>query len=247
MRFDVLTLFPDMFQGPFDESIIRRGQDKGLVSIALHQIRDFAKDRHRTVDDAPYGGGAGMLMKPEPLADCIEHAQQQNPGATVVLTTPQGKRLNHQLACELSTKSGVIIICGRYEGVDDRIREQYVDHELSLGDYVLSGGELAAMVIIDTLTRLIPGVLGSDESALTDSFSDGLLEYPQFTRPPLFQEMAVPDVLLSGNHAEIARWRREQALKRTFEQRPDLFKEATLSASDRTFLRSLEASNNDVG
>lgn len=244
MRFDVLTLFPDMFQGPFDESIIRRGQDKGLVSIFLHQIRDFATDRHRTVDDAPYGGGAGMLMKPEPLATCIEHAQQINPGAAVVLTTPQGKRLNHQLAYEFSTLPGLIIICGRYEGVDDRIRKRYVDHELSLGDYVLSGGELAAMVIVDTVTRLIPGVLGSNESALTDSFGDGLLEYPQFTRPPLFQEMAVPDVLLSGNHAEIARWRREQALKRTFEQRPDLLTEAALSASDRFFIRSLEANSN---
>lgn len=243
MRFDILTLFPDMFRGPFDESIIRRGQDKGLITITLHQIRDYALDRHQTVDDAPYGGGAGMLMKPEPLAAAIEAVRLLNPEAHVLLTTPQGKRLNHQLARELSCHSGLILICGRYEGIDDRVRQRYVDYELSLGDYVLSGGELAAMVVVDTVTRLIPGVLGSDESALTDSFSDGLLEYPQFTRPPVFMDMPVPDVLLSGNHAEIARWRREQALKRTVEERPDLLTAAGLTARDQLFLRSLEVAD----
>jgi tRNA (guanine37-N1)-methyltransferase len=238
MRFDILTLFPDMFRGPFDESIIRRGQDKGLIQIGLHQIRDYALDRHHTVDDAPYGGGAGMLMKPEPLAACIYAAKAVNPEAPVLLTTPQGKQLSHTLAQELSRQSGLIIICGRYEGIDDRIRQGYVQYELSLGDYVLSGGELAAMVIVDTVTRLIPGVLGSDESALTDSFGNGLLEYPHYTRPPVFDGMSVPDVLLSGNHAEISRWRREQALKRTVEQRPDLLAHVVLTAKDKLFLRS---------
>lgn len=244
MKFDILTLFPDMFRGPFGESIIRRGQDKGLIQIGLHQIRDFALDRHHTVDDSPYGGGAGMLMKPEPLAACIDNVKQQTPGAIVLLTTPQGKPLNQALASELSCKQGLIIICGRYEGIDDRIRQRYVDLEVSIGDYVLSGGELAAMVIVDTVTRLIPGVLGSDESAATDSFSDGLLEYPQYTRPPEFSGMQVPDILLSGNHAEIARWRRQQALQRTAAHRPDLFCQVELSAEDLLFLRSIGV--NDV-
>lgn len=239
MRFDILTLFPDMFRGPFDESIIRRGQNKGLVQIGLHQIRDFALDRHHTVDDAPYGGGAGMLMKPEPLAACIEAARQMNSDATVLLTTPQGRPLTQTLAHEFALKSGLIIICGRYEGVDERIRQRYVVTEVSIGDFVLSGGELAAMVIVDTVTRLIPGVLGSDESAASDSFSNGLLEYPQYTRPPEFNGLSVPEQLLSGNHAEIARWRHEQSLRKTAENRPDLLKQLVLTAKDRLFLHSI--------
>ena len=243
MKFDILTLFPEMFRGPFDESIIKRGQDKGLIEIALHQIRDYTTDRHRTVDDTPYGGGAGMLMKPEPLSCCIEAARQQNPSALVVLTTPRGTPLRHEVAQELTVHPGLIIICGRYEGVDERIHRQYVDYELSIGDYVLSGGELAAMVLVDVLTRLIPGVLGSDESATTDSFSDGLLEYPQYTRPPLFNDLAVPDILLSGNHAEIARWRREQSLLATARKRPDLLKQVELTAKDLLFLNSIGVSD----
>lgn len=239
MRFDILTLFPDMFRGPFDESIIRRGQNKGLVQIGLHQIRDFALDRHHTVDDAPYGGGAGMLMKPEPLAACIEAARQMNSDAPVLLTTPQGRPLTQALAQEFALKSGLIIICGRYEGVDERIRQRYVETEVSIGDFVLSGGELAAMVIVDTVTRLIPGVLGSGESAASDSFSNGLLEYPQYTRPPEFNGLSVPDQLLSGNHAEIERWRHEQSLRKTAENRPDLLKQLVLTAKDRLFLRSI--------
>ena len=243
MKFDILTLFPEMFRGPFDESIIKRGQDKGLVAISLHQIRDYTTDRHRTVDDTPYGGGAGMLMKPEPLAACIAAARQNNPEATVLLTTPKGRPLDQKLAAELSVKPGLIIICGRYEGVDERICQQYVDIELSIGDYVLSGGELAAMVVVDTVTRLVPGVLGSDESAVTDSFSDGLLEYPQYTRPPVFDGMPVPDVLLSGNHAEIAKWRREQALRTTMLRRPKLLEQLTLSKQDQLFLDSIGVSD----
>ena len=243
MKFDILTLFPDMFRGPFDESIIRRGQDKGLIEISLHQIRDYAKDRHHTVDDSPYGGGAGMLMKPEPLAASIEAARKGNPDAAVLLTTPQGRPLNQLLAQELAMKPGLIIVCGRYEGVDERIHQHYIDHEISIGDFVLSGGELAAMVLVDTVTRLIPGVLGSEESAATDSFGDGLLEYPQYTRPAEFKGLTVPDPLLSGNHAGIARWRREQSLKRTAENRPDLLAQAALSAQDRLFLRSLGVSD----
>jgi len=243
MRFDILTLFPDMFRGPFDESIIRRGQDKGLIQIGLHQIRNYALDKHHTVDDAPYGGGAGMLMKPEPLAACIEAASKLNTEATVLLTTPQGRPLDQALAQELSHKSGLIIICGRYEGIDERIHERYVNHEVSIGDFVLSGGELAAMIIVDTITRLIPGVLGSEESAAADSFSNGLLEYPQYTRPMEFNDMLVPDILLSGNHAKIESWRRQQALKRTALKRPDLLKHAILSDKDRLFLRSIEVSD----
>lgn len=236
MRFDILTLFPEMFRGPFDESIIRRGQDKGLIGITLHQIRDHATDRHQTVDDTPYGGGAGMVMKPEPLSACIEEALARNPDATVIMTSPQGERLTHNIALELSKAPGIIIICGRYEGVDERVKELLVDREISIGDFVLSGGELAAMTIVDAVTRLVPGVLGSEESATTDSFSDGLLEYPQYTRPQEFRGLKVPEILLSGNHALIERWRRNRSLERTRKRRPDLLDNAVLSESDRKYL-----------
>lgn len=237
MKFHVLTLFPAMFQGPLTESILRRGVESGAIGVELHNIRDFALDRHRTVDDAPYGGGAGMVMKVEPLSACIEAVKAKAPHARVILTSPRGEPFTQAVAAELAAEEGLIILCGRYEGIDERVRELYVDRELSIGDYVLTGGELAAMVIVDAVSRLVPGVLGSEESALDESFSDGLLEYPQYTRPPEFRGLSVPPVLLSGNHREIDRWRRQQALLHTVRHRPDLLAEATLTREDERFLR----------
>jgi tRNA (guanine37-N1)-methyltransferase len=240
MRFDILTLFPGMFCGPFDESIIKRGRDKQLIDIALHNIRDFAVDRHQVTDDAPYGGGAGMVMKVEPLAACIESVKSQHPASTVVMTSPQGRPFTHAVAEELSRRDGLIIICGRYEGVDERIRQLYVEDDISLGDFVLSGGEIAAMAILDAVTRLIPGVLGSSDSAETDSFCDGLLEYPQYTRPAEFKGLAVPEILLSGNHELIRKWRRRESLRKTRALRPDLLTCVDLSKEDRKLLTELE-------
>jgi tRNA (guanine37-N1)-methyltransferase len=243
MNFDILTLFPAMFRGPFDESIIRRGKDKQLIDIALHNIRDYALDRHQVTDDAPYGGGAGMLMKVEPLAACIKAVKAQRPTSTVLMTSPQGRPFTHKVAEELGKREGLIIICGRYEGVDERIRELFADDDISLGDYVLSGGEIAAMVIVDAVTRLIPGVLGSGESALTDSFGNGLLEYPQYTRPPKFMGLTVPETLLSGNHELIRKWRRRESLRKTRRLRPELLSQANLTEEDRKLLSELERDN----
>ncbi len=235
MKFHILTLFPAMFDGPLTESIIKRAVEKGLVDIRLHNIRDYAVDRHRTTDDAPYGGGAGMVMKVEPLAACIEAIRDMSPGARVILTTPRGKPLNQELARE----EELAIICGRYEGVDERVRELFGAEEVSLGDFVLTGGEIAAMAIVDAVSRLVPGVLGSEESAAADSFSDGLLEYPQYTRPAESRGVRVPEVLLSGNHLEIDRWRRRKAVEKTFRERPDLLATARLSAEDLKYLDEL--------
>ena len=240
MTFDILTLFPGMFQGTFGESIISRAASSGLITIGLHNIRDYATDRHKTTDDAPYGGGAGMVMKVEPIASCIDAVLVDRPAAKVVLTTPQGMPLNHSLASRLAREDGLIIICGRYEGVDERVRELFVDYEISLGDFVLTGGEIAAMALVDAVTRLIPGALGSAESAAEDSFSEGLLEYSHYTRPPEFRGRAVPEVLLSGNHREIVRWRRRQALRKTLAIRPELLSEAELSEDDKRFLREIK-------
>jgi tRNA (guanine37-N1)-methyltransferase len=240
MKFDILTLFPAMFDGPLTESIIKRAVEDGLIDIRLHNIRDCAFDRHKTADDYPYGGGAGMVMKPEPLVACIEKVKAERPAARVILTTPQGKPFNQALAGELAREKEILIICGRYEGVDERVRELFVDDEISLGDFVLTGGEIAAMVLVDAVSRLIPGVLGCGDSAAEDSFSDGLLEYPQYTRPAEFRGLAVPEVLLSGNHQEIARWRRRQSLQRTWEKRPDLLAAARLNEVDRKYLQELE-------
>lgn len=239
MKIDILSLFPAMFAGPFSESIIKRAVDRELLNIDVHNIRDYAAGKHMVTDDYPYGGGCGMVMKVEPLAASIEAARRKNPEAKVILTTPRGRTLNQELARDLSRKRGLIIICGRYEGVDERVKELFVDDEVSIGDFVLTGGELAAMVIVDAVARLIPGVLGSEESAETDSFSNGLLEYPQYTRPAEFMGLAVPPVLLSGNHGEIASWRRRQSLNRTFSSRPDLLKSITLAKDEESFLQAL--------
>ena len=240
MKFDILTLFPAMFEGPLTESIIRRAIENGLLEIRLHQIRDFATDRHKVVDDAPYGGGDGMVMKVEPIAACLEAVKAERPKARVLLTTPRGRLFDHAAARELSREEEVIIICGRYEGVDERVRELFVDDEFSIGDFVLTGGELAAMVMVDATARFVPGVLGSPGSAETDTFSDGLLEYPQYTRPADFRGHSVPSVLLSGNHAEVARWRRCKALGKTLHARPELLERAVLSSDDRRCLKELE-------
>jgi tRNA (guanine37-N1)-methyltransferase len=244
MKFDILTLFPSMFAGPFSESIIKRAVDRGIFEIDLHNIRDYASGRHKITDDYPYGGGSGMVMKVEPLAACIEAVRLRNRQAKVVLTTPQGRIFNESIARNMSTERGLIIICGRYEGVDERVKELFVDYEISVGDFILTGGELAAMVLVDAVARFIPGVLGSEESAESDTFSDGLLEYPQYTRPPEFRGLTVPPVLLSGNHGEIDCWRRRQALKRTYLSRPDLLSSADLSEDEIQFIREFSGKKN---
>ena len=240
MKFDILTLFPGMFSGPFDESIIKRAKDKQLIDISLHNIRDWATDRHQTADDAPYGGGAGMVMKAGPLAACIESVKVMQPSSTVVLTSPHGRQLTHNIAMELAQRPGLIIVCGRYEGIDERIRTLYAEDDISLGDFVLSGGEIAAMTIVDSVTRLIPGALGSNESAELDSFSDGLLEYPHYTRPPDFKGLTVPETLLSGNHELIRKWRRKESLRRTRTLRPDLLSKIILTREDRKMMTEIE-------
>jgi len=240
MKFDILTLFPGMFSGPFDESIIRRARDKQLIDIDIHNIRDWATDRHQTTDDAPYGGGAGMVMKVEPLTSCIESVKKLRPASTVVMTSPRGRRLTHQVATELSGLKGLIIVCGRYEGIDERVRSLCIQDDISIGDVVLSGGEIAAMAIVDAVTRLIPEALGNQESAEGDSFCDGLLEYPHYTRPPEFRGLGVPEVLLSGNHELIRKWRRRESLRSTIALRPDLMAGMSFTKEDRKLLAELE-------
>ncbi|MFH1625696.1 MAG: tRNA (guanosine(37)-N1)-methyltransferase TrmD [Pseudomonadota bacterium] len=231
IAFDILTLFPNMFSSPLNESVLKRAQEEGLIEIRVHNIRDFTSDRHHTADDYPYGGGRGMVMKPEPIIRAIEKVRSTLKESKVILMTPQGRRFDQEYALRLSKLSHLIIICGRYEGIDERVRE-YVDEEISIGDYVLSGGELGALVLLDTVARLIPGVLGNPESAGDESFCNWLLEYPQYTRPREYRGSQVPEVLVSGNHKRIDRWRRVQSLKRTRERRPDLLKEAKLSDED---------------
>jgi tRNA (guanine37-N1)-methyltransferase len=237
MHFDVFTLFPDMFQGPFTESILKRAQERGLLSIALHDIRDVATDKHHIVDDYPYGGGAGMVMKPEPIFAAIEAVYESGP---IILLTPQGRLFNQQIARALAQEQRVTLLCGHYEGIDERVRQHLVTDEISIGDYVLTGGELAAMVVVDAVSRLIPGVLGADASIQEESHSGNLLEYPHYTRPPEFRGWRVPDILLSGHHAQIARWRRKESLRRTRERRPDLFEKVELSKLDEKLLRELD-------
>ena len=220
MKIDVLTLFPAMFAGPLDESIIMRARKKGLLDLKIHDLRDWTHDRHKTVDDKPFGGGPGMLMKPEPLFEAVESLRREK--TKVILLSPAGRKFSQAIARELAQEKDLLLVTGHYEGFDERVREALADDELSIGDYVLTNGALPAMVVIDAVTRLLPGVLGDDESSRDESFSHGLLEYPQYTRPAEFRGMKVPDVLVSGHHAEIEKWRREQAKLRTKKQRPDL-------------------------
>jgi tRNA (guanine37-N1)-methyltransferase len=222
MKIDVLTLFPAMFTGPLDESIIKRARQKGFLDLNVHDLREWTHDRHRTVDDRPFGGGPGMLLKPEPLFEAVESLKRDQ--TRVILFSPSGRKFDQGIARELAQQEDLLLITGHYEGFDERVRESLVDDELSIGDYVLTNGALPAMVVVDAVTRLLPGVLGDDESSNDESFSHGLLEYPQYTRPAEFRGMKVPEVLLSGNHAEIEKWRHEQAKLQTKEKRPDLLK-----------------------
>ena len=264
LHFDIFTLFPGMFTGVFSDSILKRAQEYGVMSVALHNIRDYAEGRHRVTDDTPYGGGGGMVMKPEPIVAAVETVLSRpagwvfapaEPGAAppivepppplppdvpVILLSPQGCTFTQAIAAELARQDRIALICGRYEGVDERVRELIVTDELSIGDFVISGGELAAAIVVDAVTRLLPGALGCQTGAAEDSFATGLLEYPQYTRPPLFRGLAIPEILISGHHAQVSRWRREQALRRTWQRRPDLLATAALSDVDRRFLAGLE-------
>ncbi|MCH7998558.1 MAG: tRNA (guanosine(37)-N1)-methyltransferase TrmD [Chloroflexi bacterium] len=237
MRIDLLTIFPNMFRGPFDESIVKRAVEAGLVSINLHDIRQWAKDRHKTVDDYPYGGGPGMVMKPDVVfaatESVLELAPQREP---VILLTPAGRRLTHEIVVELAAKERLVLICGRYEGFDARVHEHLATDEISIGDFVLSGGELAAMALVDAVVRLIPGALGSPQSTMEESFAEGLLEAPHYTRPPEFRGWTVPDVLLSGNHREVAKWRRLQNILLTARRRPDLLASLELTVEEGKWL-----------
>ncbi len=238
MKIDVLTLFPGMFAGPLDESIVKRARTTGRLELRIHNLRDWAHDRHKTVDDRPFGGGPGMVLKPEPLFEAVEQLTAGQDKKQVVLMCPTGRVFNQTVARELAQHEHLLLVCGSYEGFDERIREGLADDELSVGDFVLTNGALPAMIVIDAVTRLIPGVLGDDESSLDESFSHGLLEYPHYTRPADFRGMKVPEVLLSGNHAEIAKWRVQQAERRTAERRPDL-----LSSSRRVEAREVRGQN----
>ena len=246
MQFEVFTVLPEVFSAYLDSSILKRAADRGLISVRVHNIREYTHDKHHTTDDTPYGGGGGMVMKPEPIFEAVESvmgytADQAQPGPDpVILLSPQGRVFTQRVAEELSRHSRIALICGRYEGVDERVREHLVTDEISVGDYVLTGGELPALTIIDAVTRLIPGVLGDPTGAEDDSHSMGLLEYPHYTKPAEFRGWKIPDVLASGDHGKIDKWRREQALIRTLAQRPDLLEKASLTEEDQKFLVTLK-------
>ena len=237
MKFSILTIFPEMIRPFLAHGIVRLAIEREQISVSDINIRDFAKGRHRVTDDRPYGGGCGMVMKPEPLADAIQWARQESPDAGVILLSPQGKPFDQQMARRLAASRGLILICGRYEGVDERICDRFIDDEISIGDYVMTGGELAAMIIVDAVTRLIPGILGGEESAEKDSFENGLIEHAHYTRPSVFNGDAVPDVLLSGNHREIDDWRLESSLLRTLMKRPDLLEKKLLTDREIEILK----------
>ncbi len=254
MRFDIFTLLPEVFPPYLNASILQKAAERGLVEIHLHNIRDWTHDRHHTTDDLPYGGGGGMVMKPEPVFEAVESVlglkdgtgSEGHPACPIILLTPQGRVFTQSVAAELARHERIGLLCGRYEGVDERIRQHLVTDEISVGDYVLTGGELPAMLVVDAVTRLLPGALGDPDGAEDDSHASGLLEYPHYTRPPEFRGWHVPEVLLSGDHARIARWRREQSLLRTRRRRPDLLDGASLEKKDRKFLESLDEDPEEV-
>lgn len=240
IRFDILSIFPELFESPLNFSILKKAQEKGLIQINLHNIRNHAQDKHRTTDDAPYGGGGGMVMKIEPVDRALSSLTYQDEERTIViLLTPQGETFNQKIAEELSDYLHIVLVCGHYEGIDERVRLHLVDREISIGDYILMGGEISAMVVVEAVSRLVPGVLGNSNSSTSDSFSMGLLEYPQYTRPAKYKDWKVPDVLLSGHHREIEAWQRQEALKRTFNRRPDLLNKTTLSQEDIKIIKKL--------
>ncbi len=239
MRFDVFTILPEIFPPYLETSILQKAALRGLIEVQIHNIRAYSHDRHHTTDDTPYGGGGGMVMKPEPIFEAVESVLGAPPVCPVILLTPQGRVFNQAMAQELVAHERIALLCGRYEGIDERIRENLISDQISIGDYVLTGGELPALLLIDAISRLIPGVLGDPTGAADDSHASGLLEYPHYTRPPEFRGQGVPPVLLSGDHAKIDKWRREQSLLRTFNQRPDMLKKAELSASDLKFLKNI--------
>lgn len=240
IRFDVLSIFPEMLHSPLHFSLLKKAQEKGLIEIGLHDIRRWACDKHNMTDDAPYGGGCGMVMKVEPVERALASVRRKDIQSLVVLMTPQGEVFKQQIAAELAEQKHLVLICGRYEGVDERIREHLADREISIGDYILTGGELSALVVIDAVSRLVPGVLGNDVSVKTESFSQGLLEYPQYTRPAEYHGWCVPDVLISGNHARIERWQRIEAMRRTWLKRPDLLESIELFGEDKKNLEKIK-------
>jgi tRNA (guanine37-N1)-methyltransferase len=243
MQFDIFTLFPEVFEPYLQASILQRARQRGLIAVTLHNIRDWTTDKHHICDDMPYGGGGGMVMKPEPIFSAVESVLGSPPVCPLILMTPQGRTFTQSVAEELAQHKQIAILSGRYEGIDERVREHLVSDEISIGDYVLSGGEIPALIIVDAVARLLPGVLGDPDGPWDDSHASGLLEYPHYTRPPEFRGWRVPDVLLSGNHAAIERWRREQALQRTLQRRPDLIEKADLSDNDRKYLNQLKLSD----
>ena len=239
MQFDVFTLLPEVFSPYVNSSILKRASQHGLIDVRVHNIRDHTTDKHHVTDDEPYGGGGGMVMKVEPVFSAVANVLGTNPDCPVILLTPQGRLFNQKMAFELVQHPHLALLCGRYEGIDERIREHLVSDEISIGDYVLTGGELPAMILIDAISRLLPGVLGDPEGALDDSHASGLLEYPHYTRPPEYQGWTVPEILLSGDHAKIEGWRREQSLRRTYKRRPDMLDNAPLTEMDRKVLKKI--------
>ncbi len=246
MRFDLFSLFPSIFQPYFEVSILQKAIAKGLVEVGIHNIRDWTFDKHHITDDTPYGGGGGMVMKAEPIFTAIEDVLGKPPSCPVILMSPQGRPFSYQIARELATLPHIAILCGRYEGIDERIREHLISDQISIGDFVVTGGELPAMLLVDAISRQIPGVLGDPTGAEDDSFSSGLLEYPHYTKPEEFRGWRVPDVLLSGHHAKIQAWRREQSLLRTLRQRPELLKSVALSKNDLKLIEKLQQENNNI-